>query len=96
MMTYKHQKTASGLRRLAGDHDAEAADRREADWRSFWDISSPFDAALVMLDLFGSNAVHAANRCIVSAAADNRQVDQYFWGCCRECIAGDPAAAMYS
>jgi len=79
MTVCKHHQNAVSAPRPEDDLSAAAADRRAAEWKSFWDISSPYDAALALLELFGSNAVRAANSCNASAAADNRHVDQHFW-----------------
>ena len=52
---------------------------RKPEWESFWDVASPVTAARALRELFGPDAVRAANSCIVSSAADNRDADQRFW-----------------
>ena len=49
------------------------------DWRSFWDLASPDEAAIAFVELYGANAGRAAHQCVLTAAVDGRDEDQRFW-----------------
>ncbi len=48
-------------------------------WRSFWDLFSPEEAARVLIVFHGSNAALAAAHCGLSAHGDGRNEDYRFW-----------------
>lgn len=74
MMARGTQRPVCSLHGAGG----RGADHEPA-WESFWDIASPFAAALALRELFGPDAAGAVSKCIVSAAADNRHADRRFW-----------------
>lgn len=49
------------------------------DWRSFWDIATPYEAAIAFIDLYGAEAIKAAQECALSARKDGRDEDRRFW-----------------
>lgn len=48
-------------------------------WNSFWDLTTPEEAALMLYDLYGEAASQAAARCVVAAQSDGRDADCRFW-----------------
>lgn len=50
-----------------------------ANWQSFWDVASPYEAASAFIELYGSNAVSAAQECVRTAVSDGRNEDARFW-----------------
>ena len=49
------------------------------DWKSFWDLGTPKDAARAFIELYESRAIDAAQECVRTATADNRDEDARFW-----------------
>jgi hypothetical protein len=49
------------------------------DWKSFWDVSSPEEAAGTLRELYGVATAEAASKCAVAAQCDGRDEDYRFW-----------------
>jgi hypothetical protein len=49
------------------------------DWNSFWDLTTPAEAAEMFRELYGPGASEAADLCATAAKNDGRPVDYSFW-----------------
>jgi hypothetical protein len=49
------------------------------DWQSFWDLASPEEAARILLESYGADAIGAATECAETAEGDGRETDHQFW-----------------
>lgn len=49
------------------------------EWESFWDLTTPAEAAELMRADHGEKALQAAEECAEVALADGRETDQKFW-----------------
>ena len=49
------------------------------DWRSFWDVTDPLQAAAALVEMHGDHAREAAAQCVQRAKDDGRGDDQAFW-----------------
>ena len=49
------------------------------DWNSFWDLTSPAEAAATFREIYGAAAAEAATQCAVAAKNDDRASDHQFW-----------------
>jgi len=49
------------------------------DWDSFFDLTTPAEAAALLRAEHGANALQAAENCATMALADGRLIDQQFW-----------------
>jgi hypothetical protein len=49
------------------------------DWESFWDITTPEDAARILFDWYGARAARIAAECGLAAHGDDREEDYRFW-----------------
>lgn len=48
-------------------------------WNSFWDLTTPAEAAEYLRTKYGPNALRAAEECGAVARSDDRPTDQEFW-----------------
>src|SRR5690348_6955295 len=83
-----HRPLASTLRcqmKSQADESYSAAKGRnymfEApfNWNSFWDLTTPAEAAATLRDTYGPAAAEAAAQCATAASDDNRESDHRFW-----------------
>lgn len=51
----------------------------ELHWNSFWDLTSPEDAACALREFYGTAAAEAAAHCATAAKGDRRDNDYLFW-----------------
>ena len=49
------------------------------DWRSFWDLATPYAAARALEAIYGPDAKLAAARNVQAAHQDSRPADREFW-----------------
>jgi hypothetical protein len=49
------------------------------DWNSFWDLTTPEEAAATFREIYGAAAVEAAAQCATAARNDDRENDHRFW-----------------
>lgn len=49
------------------------------DWNSFWDLTTPAEAAEMFREFYGCGAVDAAADCATAAKNDDRPTDYRFW-----------------
>lgn len=49
------------------------------DWNSFWDLTSPAEAAATFREIYGAGAAEAAAQCATAARNDDRENDHQFW-----------------
>lgn len=56
------------------------------DWKSFWDLVTPEQAADVLVELYGKGAARAAADSRAAAQADGREDDVWFWDAAREVL----------
>jgi hypothetical protein len=49
------------------------------DWKSFWDLASPAEAARLLREQYGADATDSAAECARMALADSRDTDHQFW-----------------
>lgn len=49
------------------------------DWNSFWDLTTPEEAAATFREIYGPTAAAAAAECATAARNDNRENDHRFW-----------------
>lgn len=49
------------------------------DWNSFWDLTTPAEAAAVLQESYGPGAADAAQECASAAKKDDRETDHLFW-----------------
>ncbi len=49
------------------------------DWNSFWDLTTPEEAAATFREIYGPAAAEAAVECATAARNDNRENDHRFW-----------------
>jgi hypothetical protein len=49
------------------------------DWNSFWDLTSPAEAAATFREIYGAAAAEAAAQCATAARNDDRENDHRFW-----------------
>jgi hypothetical protein len=49
------------------------------DWNSFWDLTSPEEAAATFREIYGAAAAEAAAQCAIAAKSDDRATDHQFW-----------------
>jgi hypothetical protein len=49
------------------------------DWNSFWDLTSPAEAAATFREMYGAAAAKAAAECATAARNDDRENDHRFW-----------------
>ncbi|MDJ0969566.1 MAG: hypothetical protein QNJ06_06660 [Kiloniellales bacterium] len=48
-------------------------------WKSFWEIATPEEAARILTDWFGIMAAQLAVDCALAAGSDQRDDDRRFW-----------------
>ncbi len=48
-------------------------------WKSFWDIATPEEAARILTEWFGMMAAQLAVDCALAAGSDHRDDDRRFW-----------------
>ncbi len=48
-------------------------------WKSFWDIATPEEAARILTGWFGMMAAQLAVDCALAAGSDQREDDRRFW-----------------
>ena len=48
-------------------------------WKSFWDIATPEEAARILTEWFGMMAAQLAVDCALAAGGDQRDDDRRFW-----------------
>jgi hypothetical protein len=51
----------------------------EQDWKSFWDLGTPAEAAQFLRETYGADAIASASECAEAAQADGRETDHQFW-----------------
>ncbi|MEZ5831648.1 MAG: hypothetical protein R3D05_10750 [Dongiaceae bacterium] len=68
-----HHETTFGLEKGAFMFEAPF------DWNSFWDLTTPEEAAAMFRDAYGPAAAQAAAQCASAARNDNRASDHAFW-----------------
>lgn len=51
----------------------------QQDWKSFWDLASPAEAAQYLREIEGAGAIEAASQCAKAAQNDGRNTDHQFW-----------------
>jgi hypothetical protein len=49
------------------------------DWNSFWDLTTPAEAAEMFREFYGPGAADAAAHCATAAKNDDRPTDHRFW-----------------
>ncbi len=49
------------------------------DWKSFWDLMTPAEAAATFRETYGPAAGAAAAQCATAALDDDRESDHRFW-----------------
>jgi hypothetical protein len=49
------------------------------DWSSFWDLTTPAEAAKIFREFYGPGAADAAAHCATAAKNDDRSTDYRFW-----------------
>lgn len=49
------------------------------DWRSFYDLTTPQEAAATLREFYGAGAARAAITCAAAAQTDGREQDFKFW-----------------
>jgi hypothetical protein len=62
-------------------------------WNSFWDLASPPEAALMLIEFYGQSAAEAAAHCASAAKDDERESDRRFWLAVLAEL-GDPAQGL--
>lgn len=60
------------------------------DWKSFWDLVTPEQAARVLREEYGAGADAAAAQAAVDALADGRDEDSRFWDAARAALCSHP------
>lgn len=48
-------------------------------WNSFWDLTTPEEAADALRSFYGPTAAKAAGQCATAARGDGRESDYRFW-----------------
>ena len=49
------------------------------EWNSFWDLTTPAEAAEMFRESYGRGAAVAAAECATAAKSDDRLTDHHFW-----------------
>lgn len=62
-------------------------------WNSFWDLATPTEAAAMLRQSHGPQAVEAAQECASVAKDDDRETDHFFWLAVAAELKKDPGAA---
>jgi hypothetical protein len=61
-----------------------------SDWQSFWDLATPKQGAIAMIEIYGLGATRATSGCVAAALQDNRTEDYQFWTAVLACLQEQP------
>jgi hypothetical protein len=68
-----------GLQRNNRDEPADDQTPDREEWKSFWDLLSPKEAAQYLTETYGAGAIDSASHCAETAQSDGRETDHQFW-----------------